>query len=107
MNLGQSSRWGGHRLVLWLANCYFSLAAGHVALLHFVLGLTRIELVVADLKALAPDSILARDSTDPSACGGTYYKGPAESRSGLRRSHSPAQCAFWPKGKSIFGTDGQ
>ena len=61
MNLGQSSRWGGHRLVLWLASCYFSLAAGHVALLHFVLGLARIELVVADLKALAPDSILARD----------------------------------------------
>src|SRR5260370_40295729 len=23
---------------LWLANCYFSLAAGHVTLLHFVLG---------------------------------------------------------------------
>jgi hypothetical protein len=31
---------------LWLANCYFSLAAGHVTL-HFVLGLARIELVVA------------------------------------------------------------
>jgi hypothetical protein len=34
----------------------------------------------------------------------TYYKGLAESRSGLGRSHGPAQCAFWPKGKSIFGS---
>jgi len=37
---------------LWLANCYFSLAAGHVALLHFVLGFARIELVVADSKGI-------------------------------------------------------
>jgi hypothetical protein len=37
----------------------------------------------------------------------TYYKGLGESRSGLAGSHSPAQCAFWPKGKSIFETDDQ
>ena len=43
-----------------------------MALLHFVLGLARIELVVADLRALAPDSILARDSTNPSACGSAH-----------------------------------
>jgi hypothetical protein len=36
---------------LWLANCYFSpLPPEHVTLLHFVLGLVRIELVVADSK---------------------------------------------------------
>jgi hypothetical protein len=38
--------------ILWLANCYFSLAAGHVTLFHFVLGLARIELVVADSKGI-------------------------------------------------------
>jgi hypothetical protein len=37
---------------VWLANCYFSFAAGHVTLLHFVLGLARIELVVADFKGI-------------------------------------------------------
>jgi N-acyl-D-aspartate/D-glutamate deacylase len=42
----------------------FRLAAGHVALLHSVLGLTLIEVVVADSKALAPDSILARDKAE-------------------------------------------
>jgi hypothetical protein len=36
---------------VWLANCYFSLAAGHVTL-HFVLGLARIEVVVADSKGI-------------------------------------------------------
>jgi len=37
---------------LWLANCYFSLAAAHITLLCFVLGLARIELVVADFKGI-------------------------------------------------------
>jgi hypothetical protein len=37
-------------------------AAGHVALLHSVLGLARIELKALILKVLEPDSILARDS---------------------------------------------
>ena len=39
----------------------FLTAAGHVTLLHSVLGLARIELMALILKVLAPDSILARD----------------------------------------------
>jgi len=45
---------------LWLANCYFACRRA-CNIVHFVLGLARIELVSLILKALAPDSILARD----------------------------------------------
>jgi hypothetical protein len=49
----------------------FLTAAGHVTLLHSVLGLARIELMI--LKVLTPDSILARDRAR--AIPGLNYSG--------------------------------